>query len=223
MIINDLNNLKDPKYAEFQSKLTPNIKKELFIGVRVPILRTYAKKIKDSKEANDFLSNIPHKYYDENMLHSLLLNEIKDYNLEISYLEKFLPYIDNWAVCDILSPKIFKKNKDKLIIDIKRWINSKNTYTVRFAIEMLMSHYLDDDFNKDYLYLVANIRSDEYYINMMIAWYFATSLAKKWESALSVLENNLLDEWTHNKTIQKAVESYRITPEQKTYLKSLKK
>lgn len=174
-------------------------------------------------ESGNFLLALPHKYYDENMLHALLISEMKEYDAIISHLEAFLPYVDNWAVCDIMSPKAFKKNKEKLILKVNEWIRSKHTYTCRFGMEMLMSHYLDEDFKPEYLELPASVRSDEYYVNMMTAWFFATALTKQWESAIPYIENERLDIRTHNKTIQKATESYRITDTQKDYLKKLKR
>ena len=192
------------------------------IGVRTPDLRNDAKKIIKENKYKEFLEELPHKYFDENQLHAFIISEIKDYEKCIIYINKFLPYVDNWATCDQMSPKIFKKNKDKLIIEIMRWIKSKETYTVRFGIGMLMQYYLDDDFNPKYLEKVSKIKSKEYYVNMMIAWYFATALAKQYDEAIKYIENDILDKWTHNKTIQKALESYRITSEQKKYLKSLK-
>lgn len=221
-IVKELYKLQDKTYAEFQSKLTPGIPKESFIGVRVPKVRTLAKEIVNTTEANEFIKILPHEYYDENMLHGLLISEIKDYQECIKEVDKFLPYVDNWAVCDIMSPKIFKKHKDKLIEDIKRWTKSNKTYTCRFGIEMLMSHYLDDDFKEEYLEIPACVKSNEYYVNMMIAWFFATALTKKWDYAIKYIENNKLEKWVHNKTIQKAIESYRITDKQKEYLKSMK-
>lgn len=220
-IIDELFELQDKKYAEFQAKLTPTVEKDKFIGVRVPDVRKLAKKYikEDHKE---FLNMLPHKYYDENMLHGLLISEIKDYEECIKEVEKFLPYVDNWAVCDIMSPKIFKKNKKKLINKIIEWSKSDKTYTCRFGIEMLMSHYLDEDFKVEYLEIPASIHSDEYYVKMMIAWFYATALAKHWDDTIKYIEQNKLDTWVHNKTIQKARESYRITNEQKEYLKSLK-
>lgn len=215
--------LKDDKYAEFQAKLTPNVDKSSFIGVRVPRVRLLAKEIVKNGKYVSFINNLPHTYYDENMLHGVLLSEIKDYDYVISEVNKFLPYVDNWAVCDIMSPKCFKKNKDKLIGEIENWIKSTETYTIRFGIEMLMSHYLDDDFRPKYLLLPLNVKSDEYYVNMMIAWYYATSLSKKWDDTIKIIEENKLDKWVHNKTIQKACESYRITNDQKEYLRTLKK
>ena len=214
--------LRDESYATFQAKLTPTVDKSLFIGVRVPDVRKLAKKIKDEPFVATFLQELPHKYYDENMLHGLLISEMKDYDKAITETDYFLPFVDNWAVCDIMSPKIFKKHKSDLIAKIREWVKSSETYTVRFGIEMLMCHFLDDDFLLEYLEIPATVRSDEYYVNMMIAWFFATALAKQWNSTIPYIEKNRLDRWTHNKTIQKAVESYRITDKQKVYLRTLK-
>lgn len=223
MIIDRLFELQDKEYALFQAKLTPTIDKELFIGVRVPNVRKLAKEFKDKEEEVNFIKVLPHKYYDENMLHGLLISEIKDYDLCIKEVERFLPYVDNWAVCDIMSPKVFKKNKDLLIDKIKKWSSSSHTYTCRFGLEMLMSHFLDDSFKKEYLEIPAKIHSNEYYVNMMIAWFYATALAKKYDDTIKYLEDNRLDIWVHNKTIQKAKESFRITQNQKDYLQSLKR
>lgn len=214
--------LQDLNYLEFHSKLIPSIDKKTIIGVRIPILRKLAKKYIKDPESDLFLKDLPHKYYDENILHALLISEIKDYDSCIKYLEEFLPYIDNWAVCDILSPKVFKNHKEELLVKIKEWSTSKQTYVCRFGIGMLMSHYLDFDYKKEYLEIPALIHLDDYYINMMIAWFFATALAKRWEDTVIYLEENKLDVWVHNKTIQKACESYRIAPEKKKYLKTLK-
>lgn len=221
-ILEELNKLKDKDYARFQIKLTPGVKEESVIGVRVPLLRTLAKKLVKEKEYEAFLNELPHEYYDENMLHSLIISEIKNYDECLKYIDAFLPYVDNWAVCDIMSPKVLKKDLDKTICKIKEWIKSKETYTSRFGIEMLMSFYLDEHFKEDYLKMVAEVKSDEYYLKMMIAWYFATALAKKWDSSIKYIEDKKLDIWTHNKTIQKATESYRIKDEDKAYLRSLK-
>lgn len=215
--------LSDKEYAQFQSKLTPSISPDLFIGVRVPNVRKLAKEIFKKNEYRGFLEELPHKYYDENMLHGLLISEIKDYEKCIELTDKFLPFVDNWAVCDIMSPKIFKKNKEKLLEKIKEWTASKHTYTCRFGIEMLMSHFLDDDFRDEYLKIPAAVISEEYYVNMMVAWFFATALAKQWDSTIPYIENEELGVWVHNKTIQKARESLRISDEQKEYLKSLKR
>ncbi len=214
--------LQDKKYQEMQFKIIPNIEPNTIIGVRTPELRSLAKEL-IKEDYKSFLNNLPHQYFDENQLHAFIISEIKDYNECITYLNKFLPYVNNWATCDQLSPKIFKKNTDKLLDQIKIWISSKETYTIRFGIGTLMQYYLDDKFNKEYLKLVSNIKSEEYYINMMIAWYFATALAKKYKETIPYIEKNKLDIWVHNKTIQKAIESYRITPEQKEYLKGLKR
>lgn len=214
--------LSDAEYADFQAKLTPTVGREKFIGVRVPMLRKFAKEIIKSKEGQAFIDNLPHSYYDENMLHSLLLSEIKDYDECIRRVEVFLPYVDNWAVCDILSPKAFKKCRDELIGKIRVWTGSNETYTVRFGLGMLMSHYLDEDFKVEYLEIPATVKSDEYYINMMVAWFFATALAKQWGSTISYIEARKLPIWVHNKTIQKSCESFRITPEQKAYLKTFR-
>lgn len=222
-ILNKLFKLQDKKYAEFQSKLMPNVPKERIIGVRVPELRRLAKQYIKNEESKEFLKNLPHKYYDENMLHGLLIAEIKDFEICIKEVDKFLPYIDNWAVCDIMSPKIFQKNKEKLIEKINHWSLSKEIYTCRFGIKTLMNQFLDKDFKTEYLEIPANIHSEEYYIRMAIAWFFATALAKQWKETIPYIEKNKLDEWVHNKTIQKARESYRITIDQKEYLKSLKR
>lgn len=221
-ILNRLLEMKEDSYADFQFKLTPTVPREKFIGVRVPKLRAYAKILKGTPEADGFLKELPHQYYDENMLHSLLLSQMKDFHACIEAVDRFLPYVDNWAVCDILSPKIFAKHKDELIVKIREWISSDETYTCRFGMEMLMSFYLDDDFKEEYLALPADVISDEYYVNMMIAWFFATALAKQWDSTVPYIESKRMGKWVHNKSIQKAIESYRITDEQKEYLRSLK-
>lgn len=222
-ITEELFALQDVAYADFQAKLTPNIPRELFIGVRVPVARKLAKKLSQKPEAASFLSDLPHTYYDENILHSLLLSEMKDYDACIAAVDAFLPYVDNWAVCDILSPKIFKKHKTALLEKIKEWSASKKTYTCRFGIEMLLSHFLDEDFKPAYLEIPASVHREEYYVRMMMAWFFATALAKQWDATITYIEEHRLDPWTHNKTIQKARESGRITPKQKEYLKTLKR
>ncbi len=221
-IRNELYKLQDIKYRDFQSKLIPNIDPETVIGVRTPILRKLAKDLSKNEDIRDFLKDVPHRYFDENQLHAFLISGMKDYDECLKELKCFLPFIDNWATCDQLSPKVFKKHRRELLPEIKKWIKSDETYTVRFGIGMLMEHFLDEDFDVSYPDLVASIRSEEYYVNMMSAWYFATALAKQYEDILPFIENNRLDIWTHNKTIQKAVESFRITDEQKVYLKSLK-
>ena len=215
--------LQDASYGDFQAKLTPGIPRELFIGVRVPEVRKLAKRLAKAPEAAELLNGLPHEYYDENMLHGLLVSEIKDYDACIAAVDEFLPYVDNWAVCDIMSPKVFKKNKPALLEKIKEWSASEKTYTCRFGIEMLMSHFLDADFKAEYLDIPCRVHSDEYYVQMMCAWFFATALAKQWDETVKYLEDNRLDVWVHNKTIQKARESFRITPEQKEYLTTLKR
>ena len=221
-ITKELFNLQDKKYRDFQIKLIPTVNPENIIGVRTPELRNLAKRLVKENDYISFLEDLPHKYFDENQLHAFIISEIKDYDLCISCIDRFLPYVDNWATCDQMSPKVFKKNHDKLIERIKAWIKSKETYTIRFGIGMLMQHFLDDNFNKEYLKLVLNVKSDEYYVNMMRAWFFATALAKKYDETITYIENKKIDTWTHNRTIQKAIESYRITNDQKEYLKSLK-
>ena len=214
--------LRDKEYAEFQSKLTPGVPVESFVGIRVPVLRKFTKEFTKEAECEDFLHQLPHEYYDENMLHALLISEVKDYEKCIRLTDTFLPFVDNWAVCDIMSPKVFAKHKEALIEKVKTWSSSQHTFTCRFGIETLMSHYLDKDFKSEYLQIPASARSGEYYVKMMVAWFFATALAKQWDATIPYIENKKLAPWTHNKTIQKAIESYRITPEQKAYLRSLK-
>ena len=213
---------QDIKYRDFQAPLFPNIDKERMIGVRTPELKKLAKEIYGSELANQFIETLPHQYFDENQLHAFLISLIKDYEQCLNEVERFLPYVDNWGTCDQLSPKVFAKHKDELIVSIKKWLKSKHTYTVRFAIGLLLGLYLDDSFKKEYMELVSQVKSDEYYINMVIAWYFATALAKQYDSAIKYIEEKKLSPWVHNKTIQKAVESYRIGDEQKVYLKNLK-
>ncbi|MBO5008472.1 MAG: DNA alkylation repair protein [Clostridia bacterium] len=217
----DLFKMQDIEYKAFHAKLMPTVNPDTIIGVRVPLVRAYAKKIKN--DANAFLKTLPHKYYEENNLHAFLISETNDYHKCIDMLNEFLPFVDNWATCDGIRPKCFKYNKKALLNEIKIWLNSRHIYTVRFAIEMLMVHFLDDDFDEKYLKMVSEIKSDEYYINMMIAWYFATALAKQWDCAVNYIENPLLPRWVHNKTIQKAIESYRVSGEQKKILKKIKK
>lgn len=215
--------LQDEKYGDFQSKLIPGLPREQVIGLRMPAMRKLAKEFAKEEEAAAFLKQLPHTYYDENVLHALLIASMKDYDACMEAVEAFLPYIDNWAVCDGLSPKVFRKHKKELLEKIKFWIPSEHTYTCRFGMGMLMRWFLDEDFQPEYLEMPAAVRSEEYYVNMMTAWFFATALAKQWDAAIPYLEQSRLDSWTHNKAIQKARESYRITPVQKEYLKTLKK
>jgi len=214
--------LKDEKYKEFQKKLIPTVDENTVIGVRTPVLRKYAKDVSGTPGAIIFMQTLPHEYYEENNLHGMLIETMKDYDECIAYLDEFLPYVDNWATCDLISPRVFKKHKDELLVKIKEWMASDRVYTIRFGMEMLMTHFLDEDFKPEYLGMAADVHSEEYYVNMMIAWFFATALAKQYEASLPYIENHCMDRWTHNKTIQKAIESYRITDEQKRYLKSLK-
>ena len=221
-IINNLNSLSDSKYRDFQIKLIPGTTSDQMIGVRTPDLRSYAKELSKRDDISDFLNNLPHEFFDENQLHAFVISLMKDYDKCMCEVERFLPYVDNWATCDQMSPKIFKKNKEKLLEKIRDWMASDKTYTIRFGIKMLMEHFLDDDFDLQYPDMVASVRSEEYYVNMMIAWYFATALAKQYDSILPYIEEKRLDTWTHNKAIQKSIESYRITDDQKSYLRSLK-
>ncbi len=218
----ELFDLQDKKYRDFQSGLIPDIEKDYFIGVRTPELRKLAKKFSKREDIGEYLLELPHRYFDENQIHAFIITEIKDYDECLKYLTAFLPYVNNWATCDQMSPKVFKKEKEKLLVQIGEWIGSEQTYTVRFAIKMLMEHFLGESFDKSYADMVAQVTSKEYYVNMMIAWYFATALAKNYEEVLPYIENRRLEKWTHNKAIQKSVESYRILPWQKEYLKSLK-
>ena len=221
-ILDELFSLQDEEYREFNSKLIPTVAKENVIGIRIPVLRKYEKEIRNTEKSNEFLNSLPHKYTEEYNLHALLLENIKSYEDTIKALNDFLPFVDNWATCDIMSIKIFKKYLDILPDQLDIWLKSSHTYTIRFAIKMYMSYYLDENFDVAYMTKISKIQSDEYYVNMMIAWYFATALAKQYETAIKFLEENKLSQWVHNKTIQKAIESYRITDEQKTYLKTLK-
>ena len=218
----ELFRLQDTEYRDFQKKLIPTADPDAVIGVRTPELRKYAAQLVKNEEVSEFLSDLPHRYFDENQLHAFIISEIRDFDRCVREVIRFLPYVDNWATCDQMSPKVFRKHKGELLPHIREWMDSGETYTVRFGIGMLMQHFLDGDFRPEYPEWVARIRSGEYYINMMVAWYFATALAKQYDQVLPFIVNRRLDDWTHNKTIRKAVESYRIAPEQKEYLKSLK-
>ena len=213
---------QDKEYRDFQIKLIPTVKKESMIGVRTPIIKAYAKELYSRDDIDVFLNDLPHQYFDENQLHAFIISNIKDYDKCINEVNKFLPYIDNWATCDQLSPTIFKKNKDKLLKEIDKWLEDKHIYTRRFAIELLMSHYLDESFDINYANYISDIKSDEYYLKMMIAWYFSFALVKKYDEVIGIIEAKKMDKWVQNKTIQKAVESYRITDDKKAYLKTLK-
>lgn len=222
-ITEELFAFRDEEYGKFQAKLIPTIDPKSIIGVRTPALRALAKEHIKAGDIDAFLSQLPHKYFDENQLHVMILSQLNDYGRCIDEVRSFLPYIDNWATCDQLNPRVFAKHKKELLKDIKIWIRSGDTYTVRFAAGLLLSLYLDDDFSPEYPKMVSKLRTGEYYIDMMTAWYFATALAKQYDAVIPYIEKNRLSVWVHNKTIQKAVESYRITDEQKTYLKSLKR
>lgn len=218
-IQNQLFELQDMAYRDFHSRLMPGIDKETVIGIRVPMLRKYSKSIAGTELSEKFIKELPHRYYEENNLHMMLITGIRDYDRCISEIERFLPYIDNWATCDFPAPKCFENHKEELLPVIKGWIASGETYTIRYGIGMLMRLYLDEDFDPEYVRLVAGVKSDEYYVNMMIAWYMATALAKQWDTVIPYIEEHRMSDWVHRKTIQKAVESYRITDEQKRYLK----
>ena len=214
--------LQDAGYRDFHAGLIPTVPKELVIGVRTPALRALAKELKGTEPAADFMARLPHKYYEENNLHAALIGHIRDFDACMAAVERFLPYVDNWATCDMMNPKALAKDKAALLERVRLWLQSSHTYTVRFGMGMLMRYFLEEDFREEYLALVASVQSEEYYIRMMQAWYFATALAKQYEAAVEVLEQRKLGVWVHNKTIQKARESYRISDDQKEYLKSLK-
>ena len=226
MLIQDIRShlfqMQDTKYRSFQCKLIPTVPQESVIGVRTPALRQYAKELLKEEDIELFLKDLPHQYFDENQLHAFIISEYKDFDRCMEEVTSFLPYIDNWATCDQLSPKVFKKHRSELPDYAALWISSDEIYKIRFGIGILMKHFLDEDFNLSYPEMVAGIRSEEYYVNMMIAWYFATALAKQYEEILPFIENRRLDTWTHNKAIQKAIESDRILADQKEYLRRLK-
>ncbi|SHL03921.1 3-methyladenine DNA glycosylase AlkD [Selenomonas ruminantium] len=217
-----LHSLRDVKYRDFQAKLIPTVSQENIIGVRTPALRQLARKLYQSGQAESFLSSLPHRYFEEDQLHAFIISLLPDYGQCAAAVGAFLPYVNNWATCDQMSPKVFQKHRQELAEQIKCWLASESVYSRRFAIKMLMDHFLDKDFSLDYMKLVAQIRSDEYYINMMIAWYFATALAKQPEAAMPFLEGKCLSDWTHNKAVQKAIESRRISLEMKNALRMLK-
>jgi 3-methyladenine DNA glycosylase AlkD len=214
--------LQDTAYRDFNAKLIPNISKDCFIGIRTPILRKMAKDMVKSGQYKDFISHLPHKYFEENQLHAFILSEIKDFDFVITETDRFLPYINNWATCDQLSPRVFKKNLDMVYEYVFKWIKSKDVYSVRFAIKTLMQYWLDDKFDEKYADMVANINSDEYYINMMRAWYFATAAAKQYDKILPYFKRGKIDEWTRLRAIQKALESFRVSDAHKKELRALK-
>ncbi len=221
-IIERLIALRDPAYGEFQKKLIPTVSPESIVGVRTPELRKLAKELMQTGEAEVFLNQLPHAHFDENQLHAFILSEDKDFDRCLNRVSAFLPYVDNWATCDQMSPKVFKKHRAELLPVIERWLHDGHVYTVRFAIGMLMEHFLDADFAPVYLEWVSGVQSGEYYVNMMIAWYFATALAKQYDAALPYIRDRRLAPWTHNKAIQKAAESFRVPPERKAELKAFK-
>ena len=214
--------VKDEGYRDFQAKLVPNISPDSIIGVRTPDMRAVAKEVFSSKERDEFLNELPHKYYEENLVHFFVISLIKDFDECIEATERFLPYVDCWPVSDQATPKSFKKNHEKLLPYIKKWIADEHVYTARFGIRMLMNEFLGDDFKEEYLEIVSSKKGDDYYLKMMVAWYFATALAKKYEESVKYIEERKLDEWVHRKAIQKAIESFRVSEEHKEYLRSLR-
>ena len=221
-ILDRLMEAKDDKYKEFQAKLVPNVQPETILGIRTPEMRKIAKEVFESEDRDLFLNSLPHKYYEENLVHFFVISMIKDFDQCIQEVERFLPYVDCWPVSDQATPKAFKKNHSKLIPYIKKWIKSKHVYTARFGIRMLMNEFLEEDFEEEYLELVASIKGEDYYLKMMVAWYFATALAKRYDESIPFIEKRKLSEWVHKKAIQKALESFRVSEEHKKYLKSLR-
>ena len=221
-ILEKLHANADEKYRQMQITTTPSVSSDRFIGVRTPQLRVLAKEVAGRDDVGDFLGVLPHRYFEENQLHAFIISLEKDYEKCIAKVEQFLPYVDNWATCDQMNPKVFAKHRSELLDHIKVWLVSEKTYTIRFGIKMLMDHFLDDEFSVRYPKIVAKLRSDEYYVKMMQAWYFATALSKQYDAVIEFIEQKKLDAWTHNKAIQKSIESYRITDEQKQYLRTLR-
>ncbi len=221
-ITRELFRLQDTAYRDFQLKLIPTVDPASVIGVRTPELRAMAKRLLRSGQAEAFLRELPHRYFDENQLHAFVISEMKDFSGCLAETERFLPFVDNWATCDQMSPKVFRKHRSELLEAVKRWIAGAHTYTVRFGVGMLMEHFLDADFDSAYPELAAGLSSEEYYVRMMVAWYFATALAKQYDAVIGYIEGQRLDPWIHNRTIQKAVESSRISPERKAYLRTLR-
>jgi len=221
-IQSQLISMSEGEYQKFSSSLMPTVDPKTVLGIRIPRLRAYAKKLSPT-DAQAFLDDLPHTYFEENNLHAFLIANIRDADACMRELSRFLPYVDNWATCDSLRPVCFAKNPEKLRLAINQWIQSAHPYTVRFAIEALMIHFLDHRFDPSDLYLVAGVKNEHYYVKMMIAWYFATALAKQYDEAILFLETRKLSPWIHHKTIQKAVESYRLTADRKAYLKTLRR
>ena len=218
----ELQALADQNYREFNSKLMPTVEKSTVFGVRTPVLRKFAKEFFKDPRSNEFLTALPHKYFEENQLHAFLVEQIKDFERCILTVEAFLPFIDNWATCDCFSPAVFKKEPDRLLPYIKKWLTSSHVYTVRYGVVMLMRYFLDERFDPKYLKLVAEVPTEDYYLSMAVAWYFATALSKQYDAALPYIQDRLLDKATHNRAIQKAVESFRISEKHKSYLKTLR-
>lgn len=218
----DLFAMQDLQYREFSASLVPTVDKSKVIGVRVPLLRKYAKELAKTQAAGQFIKELPHKYLEEDHVHSFLIGQMRELDVCYTALDAFLPYVDNWAVCDSLRPRVLIRDRKRLLAQIDQYLHAGHPYTVRFGIELLMLHFLDEHFDAAHLVQVAAVQSDEYYVNMMVAWYFATALTKQWDTTLPYLEQHRLPAWVHQKTVQKAIESYRITPEQKAYLRTLR-
>lgn len=223
MIREELFAMREPEYAEFQRRLIPNIPPATIVGVRVPKIRALAKRVSRTMEAEAFLDELPHKTFDENLLHGMLVAEMKDFDRCLEAVDRFLPFIDNWAVCDTLSPKVFKKGKERLLEKVRGWVSSEHEYTCRFGIGMLLTYFLDEDFETELLTIPASISSDAFYVRMMISWFFATALAKQWDATIPYITENRLAPWILNKTIQKAIESRRISDERKAFLREFKR
>ncbi len=214
--------MRDESYRDFQSALIPTVNKETVIGVRTPALRKYARELAKRENVEEFLSDLPHLYFEENNLHFFIIEQTADFETCLNQVQAFLPYVDNWATCDQACPRAFRRHKQELLPFIREWMKSERTYTVRYGLGMLMRLFLDEDFSVEYPEMAAAVQSEEYYVNMMVAWYFATALAKQYDAVLPYLKEHRLSHWVHNKTIQKACESYRLTEGQKAYLKGLK-
>lgn len=212
---------QDIKYRDFTLPLIPNVDEKTFIGVRLPAIKKYAKEL-DEKSRIEFLNSLPHQYHEENLLHAYILSNIKDYETFINYVNVFLPFVTNWSVSDTICNKYLIKYRNQLIKEVYKWLKSDELYRVRYAVKCLMNYYLGDDFKKEHIEHVEQVKLDDYYIKMMIAWYLATGLAKNYDSFVKVIEEKKFDAFTHNKAIQKAIESYRVSDEHKDYLKTLK-
>lgn len=218
----ELQALADQNYREFNSKLMPTVEKSTVFGVRTPVLRKFAKEFFKDPRSSEFLTALPHRYFEENQLHAFLVEQIKDFDRCILAVEAFLPFIDNWATCDCFSPAVFKMEPDRLLPYIEKWLTSSHVYTVRYGVVMLMRYFLDEQFDENYLKWVAKVPTNDYYLSMVVAWYFATALTKQYEVTLPYIQNCLLDKATHNRAIQKAIESLRISEKHKAYLKTLR-